>query len=98
MAEIKVQLYCEEYYTACDYDEVEPLLAELAELRERARMRDAATEPPAEGKWVLGRTCGHSQVHPSRRVVVRLVDGDWLDEDRNVRHVVSWWPLPEVPA
>ena len=79
---------------ACMWDEIAPLLAELATLRERTRRRDAATEPPPEGEWVLGATYGYSRVHPSRRVVVRWVKGYYLDETGVVRHVVSWWPLP----
>lgn len=72
---------------------VSPLLADADTLRERTRRRDAATEPPPEGEWVL--SAGDSGSHS---VVQYLESGAYNYRDRqgypiNVRW---WWPLPEV--
>lgn len=79
----------------CAHD-IAPLLAELATLRERTRRRDAATEPPPEGVWVLGKTFAYSRVYPAEHVVVRFVKGCWLNADGAERTVLSWWPLPQT--
>lgn len=72
------------------------LRARLAELEERTRRRDAATEPPPEGEWVLGLTFGYSRVYPAEQVVVRFVKGCWLNADGAERTVLKWWPLPQT--
>lgn len=97
--------YVRPYFEAADdgdavlYADVAPLLAELATLRERTRRRDAVTEPPPEGVWVLGRLAldhALAWVRPDRRMLVYYIDGRWLDEDNRRREIVAWWPLPEA--
>lgn len=72
-----------------EYADVAPLLAELAELRERTRMRlpDDASHGVA---WVLGRA------RTGRSVVVRFAGDYAFDEFGGMRDITGWWPLPEV--
>ena len=73
-------------------------VTQLAELRERARMRDVATELPDEGEWVLGAT----DLGSRSMVVVRwdtrhpVRPPRWVDPDKREERIRGWWPLPEV--
>ena len=72
--------------------EIVGLRARLAELEERTRRRDAATEPPPEGEWVLGLTKDGGFVE----VISRDTDGEIVDLDGERQRITAWWPRPEV--
>lgn len=82
---------------ACMWDDVAPLLAELATLRERTRRRDAATDPPPVGVPVLALDRGGMYRWRTATYDIDATGGVYRDERTGFdARVVSWWPLPEV--
>lgn len=84
--------------------ELEALRAEVAELRERTRMRDAAIEPPPDGVPVLVQCLVDDDEPPAYVYEVCSWCSEqhqWLglSMDRYWPILVQgWWPLPEVDA
>lgn len=69
----------------CMWDEIEPLLAELAELRERTRMRPKTDTSHGDNQVIVKHV-----PYASDEVVVslgRMREFGWS-------YVQGWWPLP----
>ena len=86
----------------CAADIIEQQEAELAALKEAQRWRNAATEPPQNGEFVWGHVVFIDEPELEEYGVVRLNDGEWLDDyghsvSEHGQAVIEWMPLPAAP-